>query len=106
MKSTQLEILLFTETKFGSKQFSGRNDIGVWFDAAQSGNLEEACWNGLLREALPELYLDAGIRKRLVLWKIIRADNFLDLEYGLILQRKDFSLSVNPYLFLGPQLQS
>jgi hypothetical protein len=106
MKSPQLEILLFTNTRFSSKQFCGRCDNYNEFDGWELGKMEEACWNGLLWEVLPELYLDAGTSKELVLWKIILADYFLDLEYGELLQRKDFSLSINPYLFLGPQLQS
>ena len=106
MESSQLEILLFTNTRFALRQFSEQCDIERWFDDLETGNLEQACWYGLLWESLPELFFYAGGRKELVLWKIIQADHFLELEYGQILQRRQFCLSINPYLFLNPQLLS
>jgi hypothetical protein len=106
MKSSQLEILLFINTWFASNQLCDRSDNYNEFNAWRGGKLEDACWNGLLWEELPELYSDAGTRKDLVLWRIILADHFLDLEYGGLSQRIDLALSINPYLFLGPQLQS
>jgi hypothetical protein len=106
MKSTQLEILLFTNTRFSAKELCERSDNYKEHEGVESGNLEEACWNGLLRETLPELYSDAGTSKDLVLWRIISADHFLNLDYGDLIQQNDFSLSINPYLFLGPELQS
>ena len=106
MKSPQLEILLFTKSKFASRQLCEIADSDRHINDGEHRILEEACWNGLLWEALPELYLNAGKRSALVLWKIIQADNFFDLEYGNLLQRKEFYSSINPYLFLSPQLQS
>ena len=106
MSSSQLEILLFTNTRFSLKQFCERFDPDHRFDALEFNNLEEACWNGLLWETMPELYLTTGSRKELVLWKIIEADHFLELSYGGILQPKQFSFSINPYFFLSRELLS
>jgi hypothetical protein len=106
MKNFQLEILLFTNTRFSSKQLCGRhvdyNESVSW----EYTKLEDACLKGLLREAMPELYSDACTDKNLVLSKIILADQFLELEYGELTQRNNFSLSINPYLFLRAQLES
>ena len=106
MNSSQLEILLFTNTRFSLKQFCERFDPEHRFDALEFSNFEEACWNGLLWDTMPELYLDAGSRKGLVLWKINEADHFLNLEYGGVTRPKEFRLSINPYLFLAAELQN
>jgi len=106
MKHSQLEILLFTNTSFSSKQLSNRDGLDSKCSDEETSNLEEACWNGLLWETLPEIYLGAGTQKELVLWKIIQGDNFLELDYGKLLNSKDNTYSINPYLFLRPILQS
>jgi hypothetical protein len=106
MNFSQLEILLFTNTRFSLKQFCERFDTEQRFDPSEFSNLEEACWYGLLWDTMPELYLDAGSRKELVLWKIIEADYFFELKYGGILQPKQYTFSIDPYLFLGPELFS
>jgi len=106
MKHSQLEILLFTNTSFSSKQLSSREGLDSQRRDDEASNLEEACWNGLLWETLPEIYLGAGSQKELVLWKIIQGDNFLELDYGELSKQKDYDYSINPYLFLRPILQS
>jgi hypothetical protein len=106
MKHSQLEILLFTNTSFASKQLCDREGLDNKGNDAGNINLEEACWNGLLWETLPELYIDAGSQKELVLWKITQGDNFLELDYGALSRHKDYEYSINPYLFLRPVLQS
>jgi hypothetical protein len=106
MRSCQLEILLFTHAVFSSKQFCGKCEDSEEFHNRKCADLECACWNGRLQEVLPELYADAASGEGLVLWKIFCADHFLDLEYGNLTQKNNFSQSINPYLFLSTQLQS
>ena len=102
MKPTQLEILLSTDSRFATRKYSGKYGAS---NQREYRNLEEACWNGLLQKTLPELYRPARDRD-LVLWRVTHADHFLELEYGMLTKRKEFFLSVNPYLFLGSQLLS
>jgi len=68
--------------------------------------LEEACWNGLLQEMLPEAYptpADAGI---LYLWQIREAAFFLELEIGEFPAAIDKFYSIDPYSFLGTKTYS
>ncbi len=106
MKSAQLEILLFTDTRFSSRQFCEKYDTGNQKNSAEYRSLEAACWNGLFKEMLPELYRKAQNRKKMILWKVIHAEHFLDLEYGEQPQGKEKFFSMNPYFFLGTQLLS
>jgi hypothetical protein len=99
MKPPQLEILLFTDTEFSSRQYQDKSDKGNQ-SYEKRRSLEEACWNGLLHETMPELYW-AMQKKHLVLWKTTQADHFLELEYGIFTEQKESLSSINPYLFIG-----
>jgi hypothetical protein len=105
MKPTQLEVLLCTDSRFATRQYTGKYGTRNQSEYRQRRNLEEACRNGHLRKTLPELYRPTG-EKDLALWRVTQADHFLDLEYGGFTKRKEFFFSVNPYLFLGSQLLS
>jgi hypothetical protein len=106
MKSPQLEILLLTDTRFSSRQFSEKYDTGNKKNAGKYKSLEEAGWNGLFSELLPELYGKKGNSKKLILWNVTQAEHFLELEYSVQPQEKERFSSVNPYFFLDSRLLS
>lgn len=104
MEQSQLEILLFTNTHFTSLLVCEKNDPNRK-KATEYNSLEEACWNGFFKDALPELY--DGIKdKKMTLWKVNTARHFLELDYGEYPQMKDPLLSINPYCFLTEVLFS
>lgn len=103
MKSTQLEILLFTGTRFASRQLCEKYDTGNQNNSANYKNLEAACWNGFFQEIFPELYGKAHNRKKLILWKVTVAESFFALEYGEQPLGNNIFFSLNPYSFLGTQ---
>ena len=82
MKPAQLEILLFTDTRFSSRHLDEKFDINSQDNSTENKNLEEACWNGYFQQMLPELYKKPRNGKKLILWKITQAEHFLELEYG------------------------
>jgi hypothetical protein len=82
MKQMQLEIILITDTRFSSRQFCGKYGISNQNNSSKNKRLEETCWNGPFKELLPELYTNAGDKKKLTLWKMVKGEHFLDLEYG------------------------
>ena len=96
---TQQEILLITGTSFYKRELSKNNDT-----ANQQGNdkdaLEEACWNGLLYEMLPEIFKKLVDGKKMYLWKTTQASSFIDVELGEIPSDKDNYFSIDPYCFL------
>src|ERR1700740_446678 len=104
MKPLQLEILLFTDIRLSSGQFYEKYhpQTGLLTDKS----LEEACWNGLFQEMLPALYKRVQNCEKLALWKITRADHFLELEFGKELRPKEKPFSMNPYTFLKTLLLS
>jgi hypothetical protein len=98
--STQQEILLVTGTSFSSRlSYQKEGDTGR---LSQKQQLEEACWNGMLGELLPEI-CHPNPFQRMIVWKIREALSFLELDLGEFPASKDQQLSIDPYCFLATQ---
>lgn len=98
-QSIQQEILLITGSSFASRQWCERDENNQSKNWSDREKLEDACWNGLFRTMLPEIFGNAG-SKFLALWQIREANSFLDLELGEYPQPIEKEHSVNPYIFI------
>lgn len=103
--STQQEILLLTGTTFSKREWSQKVS-GNKNNLTEKEQLEDACWNGLLAEMLPEVYLHSEESKKLFLWQIKQGKSFIDLEIGDIPDEVEKQFSIDPYSFLHFQLLS
>ena len=100
----QQEILLMTGTSFSSRQWCEKNDQDNQNQLTEKEQLEEACWNGLLQEMLPEIYGKTCGDTKLYLWQIREAVSFIEIELGELPGEKEKYFSIDPYSFL--QMQS
>ena len=102
-KSTQQEILLMTGTKFAAREYSERTDPDAKSSFSEIEKLEEACWNGLLPEMLPEIMVQPQNGQRMYMWSITEGASFLGIELGDTQEEKDKFYSIDPYVFLRTQ---
>jgi hypothetical protein len=98
--TTQQEILLMTNTTFSQRQLCEKDisEDDKYFSGAEQ--LENACWNGLLDEMLPNILEKSSEGKRLHLRQIKHAKCFLEIElceYPLTIEQE---FSIDPYAFL------
>ena len=100
--STHQEILLITGTTFSAMQWVEKNEPGTPKNLSEKDRLEDACWNGLLREMLPEIFTEAD-RSKLFIWHIRKGKSFLELEMGESPVSIDPHFSLDPYTFLEKQ---
>ena len=101
--ATQLEVLLVTGTSFLYRQCYEADNLAIDFNPlSEKEKLEEAWWNGLVQELLPEIF---GSHKeaRLFIWEIRDESSFLNLEIGESPGEIQQSFSLNPYFFLRQQ---
>ena len=103
--STQLEILLMTGTTFSSRQCYEKDDANQK-NLTEREQLEEACWNGLLPQMLPEIYELLGSDTKLYMWQIKEAGSFIEIELGDLPEEKEKFFSIDPYSFLPIKLLS
>jgi hypothetical protein len=100
-KSTQQEILLLTGTRFSGRQQYQSMDPDATNNLTRDERLEEACWNGLLYDMLPEISAKAADGKNLRLWQIRASESFLELELGESPESKDQEYSIDPPCILS-----
>lgn len=102
MKSitTQQEILLITGTGFTSRQYCERDSTDNSKTLSPNEILQEACWNGLVQEWIPEIFGATDHPIKLYLWQLREASHFISLEMGEYPKDIDSYLSIDPYLFL------
>lgn len=104
--STHQEILLMTGTSFSSREIQENNDTPGKKNLSEIERLEEACWNGLIQEMLPEIVTRSASDKDLYLWEVKEGSSFLELQYGDTPAESEAQFSIDPYAFLKDQILS
>ena len=101
--STQQEVLIMTATGFASRQYNDRDTSDHSTNLPGKEKLKDACWNGLLKEILPELFFFKDPESILYLWQVKEANQFLSLEMSEYPKEVDRYLSIDPYQFMAVQ---
>ena len=101
---TQQEILLMTNTHFSHNQWCANHDPENNNGLTDTEQMEEACWNGMLREMLPEICEEPADGERVYLWQVREASSFLEIELGALPMEKENYFSIDPYSFMPVQL--
>ena len=91
---TSQEILLMHNSRFFSKELNEKENPVDGKRLSREEQIAEACWNGLIRETLPE------ISTSLSLTEVNEASAFLYLQFGEYGEQTEKGSSLNPYLFL------
>ena len=98
-QSTQQEILLMTGTKFSEREWAEKI-VDDKNKLSATEKLEDACWNGLLDEMLPELVQKTIEGKKLFMWHIRHCRSFLEIELSESSPVIDREFSIDPYFFV------
>ena len=94
-KIIQQEIFLFTGTRFSSRQCWQKLNENDRI-CSEADQLQDACWNGLLQNMLPEIVEG---NKDLYLWQIRENRSGIEIELGELPAEIDPYYSIDPYLF-------
>lgn len=92
----QQEIILITSSHFAGKNFQNKDNLE---NKDIEKNLEEACWDGLINNLLPQI-LKLNHRSEINLWNIHVADHFLDLQFSKKPVKIEEKSCLNPHIFL------
>ena len=98
---TQQEILLVKTSGYLCREWAEKKDNGE--QQPQTEKLEEACWNGLIRELLPEVFDSAAPANKMYLWQVKDGDNLLQLELSEDPIPVERHFSIDPQSFLAVQ---
>jgi hypothetical protein len=97
--SVQQEILLMTNSSLSKRSFCEINSSETGKQLSNVEKLENACWNGMLKEFLPGL-IEKAEGKTLFLWEIQNAKNFLHIDLCDHPNSIDKNFSIDPYIFI------
>ena len=95
-----LEILLQTNSSYFKRDWVELKGKTNDKQLSQKEQLIQLCWNGMLKEMIPEILQTELGKKPLTLWEINESGNMLDLRYGDFNEGMNDEWSVNPYVFL------
>ena len=98
--STNQEILLLSNSNFFKRDWCELNGNKNDKQLSQKEQLILLCWNGMLKELIPEILQTEAGKKPLTLWEINESGNMLDLRYGDIDRHMNDEWSINPYVYL------
>lgn len=96
--STNHEVLLFMGTSFSKKQLCEKDCKQP--DNSLTGQLQRACWNGLIFEILPDILDYPAQTSSIYTWEVTPAEHFIDVKIGAAPYSVEYGMSVNPYFFL------
>jgi len=97
------EVLLITGTDFTNRQYLEKDNNERSKNLSQEEKLREACWNGLLKDILPEVFLLSGPDAKLFLWQMREAQNMLALQMAEAPVEVVYYSSIDPYCFMQIQ---
>jgi hypothetical protein len=100
----QMEVLLMTGTSFLAGNWVSKDANAVDRNYTEIEQLQDACWNGLVKTMLPEVWIEPPNGGILFLWEVTGAKSFLQLEIGEIPLPIDPRLSLKPSYFLSFQV--
>lgn len=101
----QQEILIMTGTSFSSRLYC--QDIGAFNKIyTETEHLQEACWNGLLPEMLPEICQWAFQNKTLYLWQVKENRSCIEIDIAEAPSMMERDSSIDPYAFLPIQIMN
>lgn len=98
--ATLQEVLLNTETQFAHRQWAEKDASGS-ANLSTREKLEKACWDGLIKDLIPELDITLQTDKKIWLWQVHQTHTFLALDFYEYPESKDTETSIDPYLFMS-----
>src|SRR5215210_1979951 len=94
------EILLVTTSTFLQREWCEKETYHTQRQLSFQEALENACWNGVLAELLPETLVKSSTGKRLILWNIRQGKGSLHLQLSEFPLDMEDHYSINSVHFI------
>jgi hypothetical protein len=100
---TQQEIIIVNGTQFANRQYCEQHNSNSNSYLSQHEKLKEACWNGMLKDMMPELFFKFTPDVKLFMWQMRECENVTTMEMSEEPSELDFYASIDPYCFMELQ---
>jgi hypothetical protein len=97
------EVIIVSESRFANREYCEHRPELNGKKAEKNASLKEACWNGQLKDLLPEIFLHFSPDTKLFLWQMRECKNVVTMEMAERPVELDFTTSIDPYCFMELQ---
>jgi hypothetical protein len=99
------EVIIVSSSRFANRSYVEKNTShnGEKTNDSKKNSLKDACWNGMLKDILPELFLHFSTEDKLFLWQMRECRNVFTMELSEKPGDLDFQASIDPYCFMELQ---
>jgi|SRR5450631_1666381 len=104
-KTVQQEILLSFNSRFLSMICIDKSITETPGPCMDVEKIEEACWNGLLKEMFPEICTMSSSGRQMFIWGIRDYNSIMEIDIGECPSGKDSYLCIDPYKFMTARLK-
>ena len=102
--TTQQEVILIQGTGFANRQYAEKTPPPSNNNyLSKHETLKQACWNGMLKDLMPELFFMFSPDTKLYLWQMRECEKLLTLEMSEEPTELDYYTSIDPYCFMEVQ---
>jgi hypothetical protein len=105
-KTGQQEIILSFQSGFLSMNCAEKGNTESPGTPMDSEKIEEACWNGLLKEILPEICNMSFSGRQMFIWGIRDYNSIMEIDIGEFPAEKDDFLCIDPYKFMAARTKA
>ena len=104
-KAQVQEIVIVSSSRFANREYveKSNGNLPDTSNKAKRESFKDACWNGMLKDILPELFLHFSKDNNLFLWQMRECRNVFTVELADVPGDLDFQSSIDPYCFLELQ---
>lgn len=99
--NTQQEVILVTDTGFTAREYNVKNTTDSNKNLSEREKLQEACWNGLIQEKLPEIFIPVKGAEKMYMWQLRESNHLLTMEMGEYPKDIEVYFSIDPYVFMA-----
>ena len=103
--SCQQEILLSFTSGFLSRVCADKTNAEPQGQLMDVEKIEEACWNGLLKEEFPEIFNMGSSDNKMFIWGIRDYNSVMEIDMGECPSVKDDYMCIDPYKFMIAHLK-
>ena len=99
------EVIIVSSSRFANKSYVEKktSNNNEKTNDSKKNSLKDACWNGMLKDILPELFLHFSKENKLFLWQLRECRNVFTMELSEKPGDLDFQASIDPYCFMELQ---
>ena len=99
------EIVIVSSSQFANRSYVEKNTniADEKSNNLNKNSLKDACWNGMLKDILPELFNRFSKDDKLFLWQMRECRNVFTMELSERPGDLDFQASIDPYCFMELQ---